>query len=103
MFSPCRSICQCGPVEAGEHAGEFFACEFAAYWDHYPASQLPPASPALLSAQHQHGLPAERPLSLSGMSAETTSVLVDFMGANEHGPSLLSLDILFFFFKIPLF
>ncbi|XP_048799005.1 FHF complex subunit HOOK interacting protein 1A isoform X2 [Lagopus muta] len=61
-----QTIYQRGVVQAGEHAGELLACEFAAYWDYYSASKLPPASSSLLSAQHQHGVSAQRTVTLSG-------------------------------------
>lgn len=57
LFS-CRTIHQRSVVEAGEHAGEFLACKFAAYWDYYSAGKLPTATSSLLSAQHQHGVSA---------------------------------------------
>lgn len=63
----CRTVYQRGVVQAGEHAGELLACEFAAYWDYYSASKLPPASSSLLSAQHQHGVSAQRTVTLSGI------------------------------------
>lgn len=62
----CRPVHQRGPVQAGEHAGELPARQLAPDWDHHAARQLPPAAPALLSPQHQHGLPAKRPFSLPG-------------------------------------
>lgn len=57
-FFSCRTIHQRSVVEAGEHAGEFLACKFAAYWNYYSAGKLSTASSSLLSAQHQHGVSA---------------------------------------------
>lgn len=57
LFS-CRTIHQRSVVEAGEHAGEFPARKFAAYWDYYSAGKLSTAASPLLSAQHQHGVSA---------------------------------------------
>lgn len=65
---PCRSIHQRGPVKAGEHAGELAARQPASYRHHHPAGELPAAAPAFLPPQHQHGLPAQRPLSLPGVT-----------------------------------
>lgn len=53
-----RTVYQRGVVKAGEHAGEFLACQFAAYWDYYSAGELSTASSSLLPAQHQHGVSA---------------------------------------------
>ena len=61
-----RPIHQRRLVQAGEHAGELTARELAAHWHHHTAGQLPAATPAILPAQHQHGLPAQRALPVPG-------------------------------------
>lgn len=74
FFFFCRTIYQRGVVQAGEHAGELLACKFAAYWDYYSASKLPTASSSLLSAQHQHGVSAQRTVTLSGICPQVLVV-----------------------------
>lgn len=65
MF-PLRAIRQCAAVSSRKHAEQHSPCESASDWHPGPVSRLPSTPAALLPPQHQHGVPAQRPITLPG-------------------------------------